>query len=61
MNILEENEEPQELTLEELCTTLDAICRNSGLPPTLGIAALEIVKSEIISEITCTVTNEDLA
>lgn len=58
MNILEENEEPQELTLEELCTTLDAICRNSGLPPTLGITALEIVKSEIISEITCTVTSE---
>jgi hypothetical protein len=58
MNILEENEEPQELTLEELCTTLDAICRNSGLPPTLGITALEIVKSEIISEITCTITNE---
>ena len=61
MNILEENEEPQELTLEELCTTLDAICRNSGLPPALGIAALEIVKSEIVSEITCTVSNEDLA
>jgi len=58
MNILEENEEPQELTLEELCTTLDAICRNSGLPPALGIAALEIVKSEIVSEITCTVTSE---
>jgi len=58
MNILEESEEPQELTLEELCTTLDAICRNSGLPPTLGITALEIVKSEIISEITCTITNE---
>jgi len=59
MNILDDDtDEPQELTLEELCSTLDAICRNSGLPPALGIAALEIVKSEIVSEITCTVTSE---
>jgi len=57
MNILEENEESNNLTLEELCNVLDAACRASGIPPLQAITALEIVKHELIHEVT-TVTNE---
>ena len=57
MNILEENEESDDLTFEELCNVLDTTCRNSGVPPLKAIAALEIVKHELMHEVT-TVTNE---
>ena len=57
MNILEENEESHNLTFEELCNVLDATCRASGIPPLKAIAALEIVKHELMHEVT-TVTTE---
>jgi len=57
MNILEENEESNNLTLEELCNVLDAACRHSGIPPLQAITALEIVKHELIHKVT-TVTTE---
>jgi len=57
MNILEENEESHDLTFMELCNVQDAACRGSGIPPLGAIAALEIVKHELIHEVT-TVTSE---
>ena len=57
MNILEESEESNNLTLEELCNVLDAACRHSGIPPLQAITALEIVKHELIHKVT-TVTTE---
>ena len=57
MNILEENEESDNLTFMELCNVLDATCRGSGIPPLEAIAALEIVKHELMHEVT-TVTTE---
>ena len=57
MNILEESEESNNLTLEELCNVLDAACRHSGIPPLQAITALEIVKHELMHEVT-TVTTE---
>ena len=57
MNILEENEESHNLTFMELCNVLDATCRGSGIPPLEAIAALEIVKHELMHEVT-TITTE---
>jgi len=60
MNILEENEESDDLTFEELCNVLDTTCRNSGVPPLEAITALEIVKHELMHLVTrvTTVTSE---
>jgi len=52
MNILEENEESHDLTFEELCNVLDVTCRASGIPPLESITALEIVKHELMHEVT---------
>jgi len=56
MKILEEDEESDNLTFMELCNVLDATCRGSGIPALEAIAALEIVKHELMHEVTTATT-----